>query len=125
MSDGISMTGTILQVMETWPLQLTLSVQSEVHHLALADSAEVTQGDQSVGPERLGPGLIVEVCCIETSNDSATVTEVKVLGVDPEAGKQDAAARNAPTDTPQGTGEPITSESRPMAPPKTPGSDQD
>lgn len=51
--------GKIVEVMETWPLQMFVQADKDVWHIALTASTLVIERGRPVGPEQLLPGLDV------------------------------------------------------------------
>ena len=48
--------GVVVDVMETWPLQLTLFSAESQFHIILTMDTTVTQGGEEVGMQRIRPG---------------------------------------------------------------------
>jgi hypothetical protein len=53
--------GTIVDVMETWPLQLAVDTREGIYQVALAEATTVTSEGQPAEPARLLPGLSVRI----------------------------------------------------------------
>jgi hypothetical protein len=53
--------GKILQVMESWPLQLVVDVPSGHLDVLLSDDTTVIQAGRSVDPNALTPGLVIRL----------------------------------------------------------------
>ncbi len=61
--------GRIVDVMESWPLQLTVATEGGRCHVALLQETMITRNDRKIGPGELTPGLLVRV---EGPSSSAT-----------------------------------------------------
>jgi len=57
----MSIEGTVLEVMESWPLQLTIDSQGSHYHVVLRPEAAITRRDMSVDASELRPGARVRV----------------------------------------------------------------
>lgn len=55
------MQGTIVEVMESWPLQLIVEVDTVRHHVGLLSETTVTRAGQAVDPGELSPEMQVRV----------------------------------------------------------------
>jgi hypothetical protein len=53
--------GSILNVMETWPLQLTVAVGGQRLQVSLTEQTEITAAGRPAGAGELRPGLAVAV----------------------------------------------------------------
>lgn len=62
--------GTIEQVMETSPLQLTITTNSDRYYVALQDNTTVTQQGNAVNPLSLKPGLRVRIEGQQSAEDA-------------------------------------------------------
>ncbi|MGA9382113.1 MAG: hypothetical protein WBV73_25415 [Phormidium sp.] len=62
--------GTIEQVMETSPLQLTVTTNSGRYYVALQDNTTVTQQGNAVNPLSLKPGLRVRIQGQQSGEDT-------------------------------------------------------
>lgn len=51
--------GRVIEVMETWPLQLFVETDAGIWHVALAEGTVVIARGRPVGPENLLPSLNV------------------------------------------------------------------
>ncbi len=68
--------GTIVEVMESWPLQLVIQTQSGTQHVVLAPNAAITAKGLSVGPEMLKPGVRVRIDGVASGSGGMTATIV-------------------------------------------------
>jgi hypothetical protein len=66
--------GTVEQVMETSPLQLTVTTNSGRYHVALQSNTAVTQQDKTVNSGILKPGVRVSISGQPSSFDSMALT---------------------------------------------------
>jgi hypothetical protein len=53
--------GTIIDVMETWPLQLSVDTREGIYHVALAETTAVTSEGRPEEPAQLLPGRPIRV----------------------------------------------------------------
>jgi len=72
--------GTIVGVMETWPLQLSVDTGEDVCQVSLAQSTSITYGGRPADPAHLLPGRRVRVEG-ESSNAHAMKAERIDIGV--------------------------------------------
>lgn len=57
----VTFEGRISEVMESWPLQLIVTVGTQWHMVTLTDATEVKRDGIVVGPGALRPGQVVAV----------------------------------------------------------------
>lgn len=57
----MEITGKIITVMESWPLQLTVQTQTDLYHVLLRSDTQITQKGQVVNPGSLRPDLPVRI----------------------------------------------------------------
>ena len=67
--------GTIEQVMESWPLQLTVTTRSGRYYVSLQVDTAVTQQGTTIAPERLKPGLQVQITGQGASDNMALTAQ--------------------------------------------------
>ena len=53
--------GTIVEVMESWPLQLSVKTQTARYHVELLSETAIMHEGRNVDPGKLSPGLQVRV----------------------------------------------------------------
>ena len=66
--------GTIEQVMESWPLQLTVTTRSGRYYVSLQADTAITQQGTTIAPEKLKPGLQVQITGQGASIDNMALT---------------------------------------------------
>jgi hypothetical protein len=66
--------GTVEQVMETSPLQLTVTTDSGRYYVALQSSTAVTQQGHTVNPDGLKPGVCVHINGQPSNFDNMALT---------------------------------------------------
>lgn len=66
--------GTVEQVMETSPLQLTITTNSGRYYVALQPSTVITQQGNSVSPSTLKPGVRVQINGQSSNFDNMALT---------------------------------------------------
>jgi hypothetical protein len=70
----MSITGTVEQVMETLPLQLTVTTQLGRYYVALQANTLVTRQGKAVNPNSLQPGIRVEISGQPSKFDEMALT---------------------------------------------------
>ena len=70
--------GTIVSVMESWPLQMSLASGSERVSVALTEDAEIVRGGRRVSPGDLSMGQFVRLEGKITSRDPAAMTVYRI-----------------------------------------------
>jgi hypothetical protein len=70
--------GEIVQVMESWPLQLVIRTQSGTQHVVLSPDATINTKAPSVGSDMLKPGIRVQVEGVASGSGSMTAKAVRI-----------------------------------------------
>lgn len=53
--------GTIVEVMESWPLQLMVQTREGRYYVELLSETRITQAGESINQENLSPNLLVQI----------------------------------------------------------------
>ena len=61
MASAGSIEGTVLGVMESWPLQLSIESGAQVYHVELTETTRVLRAGREVSPNSLRPQDLVRV----------------------------------------------------------------
>lgn len=69
--------GEVLEVMESWPLELVVKVGMTTLSLTLADETVVLDRGKASNPGRIEPGQRVRL--IRAEDDETIVTEVQII----------------------------------------------
>lgn len=70
------MDAIILNIMESWPLQLTINIHGDHKQFTLADQVTVLRGGKIVDPGQLRPGQKVRVSISETE---ASIISIEII----------------------------------------------
>jgi len=73
--------GQIVNVMETWPLQLTVQSGLSRYYVRLTEETKVSRGAQDVGPGQLRPSTRVRIIGQGSGDESTglTATSIEIL----------------------------------------------
>jgi hypothetical protein len=71
--------GTIVEVMESWPLQLTVETETGRYHVALLSETTITREDETVDPGELLPDLQVRVEGQRTDSSAIIAQTIEIL----------------------------------------------
>ena len=74
----MSIEGTIVQIMESWPLQLVIETEAGQQHVVLAPDAAITARGQTVLPEKLKAGVKVRIEGVASESNGMTATAVTI-----------------------------------------------
>ena len=117
--------GTIENVMETWPVQLTVTGKAGNLHFKLHDASKVTRQKALLDPGHLRPGMIVSVRGVPEKGDKPRADLIEILGVKARSEEPQPDDRVAePAAEPDANEKPLSSPSEPM-PPSRDSQDQD
>lgn len=72
------MEATIVNVMESWPLQLALQTSSGPQHVALDESAQIARGGVTLSAGDLRPGQRVRIT-LHADGGRTTATQIEIL----------------------------------------------
>lgn len=75
----VSIEGTILEVMESWPLQLVVDAEQDRFQVALKEDTQVLEDSERVDPGRFRPGLRVRVEGARTGASALRADTVHIL----------------------------------------------
>ena len=70
------MEATIVNIMESWPLQLALQTPNGLEHVTLAEDAQIEHAGASADPSALRPGQRVRIL---KRTPRGEVTELEIL----------------------------------------------
>ena len=78
---GVSKTveGSVLEVMESWPLQLTMQTQEGRYHVGLLAETLVNRGGEKVEPGAIKPGVRVRIEGESSGRNALTARAVRIL----------------------------------------------
>ena len=71
----VTITGKITGVMETWPLQLTLDVESEQYYVSLKNNTDIYRGSQPATAGELSPGMQVKITGITSESETRLIAQ--------------------------------------------------
>jgi hypothetical protein len=71
--------GTIVEVMESWPLQLTVETETGRYHVALLSETTITREGETVDPGELLPDLQVRVEGQRTGSSAISAQTIEIL----------------------------------------------
>ena len=71
----VTITGKITGVMETWPLQLTLDVESEQYYVSLEDNTDIYRGSKPATAGELSPGMQVKITGIISESETRLIAQ--------------------------------------------------
>ncbi len=72
----MSIEGEITELMESWPLQLTVKTQTESYHVSLESNTAITQESRAIDAGQLSPGQMVTISGqLSLSEDNAMVAQ--------------------------------------------------
>jgi hypothetical protein len=71
--------GTILEVMESFPLQLTLKTETGRYHVALLEETTITQEGATVESGILRPGMRVRIEGQASALNAMTAQSIEIL----------------------------------------------
>lgn len=76
----VTITGKITGVMETWPLQLTLDVESEQYYVSLKDNTDIHRGSEPATTGELSPDMQVKITGITSESETRLIAQsIEVL----------------------------------------------
>ena len=73
------MDATILEVMESWPLQLSIQARDDVRHVTLSDTVRVILKGDDVGVRALRPGTKIRIT--STDKDGAGSGRISLIEI--------------------------------------------
>ncbi|WP_163699612.1 hypothetical protein [Adonisia turfae] len=71
----VTITGEITGVMETWPLQITLNVESEQYYVSLEEHTDVYRGSEPAAAGELSPGMQVKITGITSESETRLIAQ--------------------------------------------------
>ena len=74
--------GSIVEVMESWPLQLTVETEAGRYQVSLLSETTVTREGETVDPGELMPGLRIRVGGQSSGANAMTARAIEILSED-------------------------------------------
>ena len=76
------MEATIVEIMESWPLQLIIDVEGQRLHVQLSENVEVLESGRQVGVGALSPDRRIWVdVCAENKRNSEFLAEISIIKI--------------------------------------------
>lgn len=72
--------GTIMEIMESWPLQLSVQTLSGRYHVELLEETLITEDNAGVDPGDLRQNMIIRVEGTESGTNAAMADTIEILG---------------------------------------------